>query len=81
VKPAVAVGILRDAVVFEEMGSPGTTLQVRIVFLLSITRPEDHVEWLSRLASAFQTPELAHKLLAAPNAEQACRQLQAGVEG
>jgi len=80
-QPAVAVGILRDAVAFEEMGSPGTALQVPIVFLLSITSPEDHVQWLSRLASAFQTPELAHKLLGSPNAEQACRHLRAGVEG
>lgn len=81
VEPAVAVGTLRDAVEFEEMGSPGSTLEIRIVFLLSITKPEDHVEWLSRLASAFQTPELSNKLLNSPNAEHACRVLKPGVEG
>ncbi|MCA1688631.1 MAG: PTS sugar transporter subunit IIA [Actinobacteria bacterium] len=81
IEPAVAVGILRDAVEFEEMGSPGSTLGVKIIFLLSITNPEDHVEWLSRLSSAFQTPQLAHELLETTSAEQACRLLQAEVEG
>jgi galactitol PTS system EIIA component len=81
IEPAVAVGIMRNTVNFEEMGSPGTTLEVQIVFLLSITRPEDHVEWLSRLASAFQTPQLAHMLLGSQSPQQACRLLQAGIEG
>ena len=81
IEPAVAAGTLRDAVEFEEMGSPGSTLEVRIVFLLSITNPEDHVEWLSRLASAFQTPELASNLLESTSPEHACRLLQASVEG
>jgi len=80
IEPAVAVGTLRDAVEFEEMGSPGSPLEVRIVFLLSITNPEDHVEWLSRLASAFQSPQLALELLESTDAEQACRFLQAEIE-
>jgi galactitol PTS system EIIA component len=80
-EPAVAVGTLRDAVRFEEMGSPGSTLDVRIVFLLSITNPEDHVEWLSRLSSAFQTPQLAQRLLESTTTEQASRLLQVEVEG
>jgi PTS system galactitol-specific IIA component len=80
IESAVAVGTLREAVEFEEMGSPGSALEVRIVFLLSITNPEDHVEWLSRLASAFQSPQLALKLLESTEAEQACRFLQAEIE-
>lgn len=79
-EPAVAVGTLRNAVEFEEMGSPGTTLETRIVFLLSITNPEDHVQWLSRLASAFQTPELAQELLTSSSTEHACRLLQSEIE-
>jgi galactitol PTS system EIIA component len=80
IEPAVAVGTLRDAVEFEEMGSPGSALEVRIVFLLSIKNPEDHVEWLSRLASAFHSPQLARKLLESTEPEHACRLLQAGIE-
>ncbi len=80
IAPAVAVGTLRDPVEFEEMGSPGSALQVRIVFLLSITSPEDHVEWLSRLASAFHSPQLAHELLESTEPEQACHLLQAEIE-
>ena len=76
IEPAVAVGTLQDAVVFKEMGSPDSALEVRIVFLLSITSPEDHVEWLSRLASAFHSPHLAHRLLESTEPEQACRLLQ-----
>lgn len=81
VEPAVAVGTLQDPVEFEEMGSPGSTLQVRIVFLLSVTNPQDHVEWLSRLASAFQMPQLASNLLQSTSPEQVCRLLQTEIEG
>jgi len=81
IEPAVVVGALRDNVEFEEMGSPGSTLDVRIIFLLSITNPEDNVEWLSRLSSAFQTPQLAHRLLDAKSAVQACRPLHDEIEG
>ena len=77
----MAVGTLRDNVEFEEMGSPGSTLDFRIIFLLSITNPEDNVEWLSSLSSAFQTPQLAHRLLGAKSAVQACRLLHDEIEG
>jgi galactitol PTS system EIIA component len=81
VEPAVAVGILKRPVGFAEMGSPETTLEVRIVFLLSITRPEDHVEWLGSLASAFGGSPLASRLLEAGDAEQVCRLLRTEIEG
>ncbi len=78
--PAVAVGVLRNTVQFEEMGSPGTSLSVRIVFLLSFTSPQDHVEWLSRLASAFQTTELSNSLLDSPHPDHACQLLTTAAE-
>ncbi len=81
VEPAVAVGILKEPVEFAEMGSPETGLEVSIVFLLSITKPEDHVEWLGRLASAFGGSPLASRLLEAENAERVCRLLRAEIEG
>jgi len=80
IEPAVAVGILKNPVGFAEMGSPQSTLDVRIVFLLSVTRPEDHVEWLSKLASAFQNPQFAQRLLEAKSPPQACNLLRNGIE-
>lgn len=81
VEPAVAIGILKGPVEFAEMGSPDSSLEVRIVFLLSVTKPEDHVEWLGRLASAFGDCPLAPQLLKAENAEQVCRLLRVEIEG
>ncbi|TCJ18892.1 PTS sugar transporter subunit IIA [Rubrobacter taiwanensis] len=79
-KPAVAVGILAEPVEFQEMGSPENTLKVGVIFLLSITNPEAHVEWLSRFAEAFQKPQTLQKLLEAPNPQEACYLLRRAVE-
>lgn len=75
-EPAVAVGITKGPVTFAEMGSPGSMLEVRIVFLISATDPGDHVEWLSRLATAFQDPHFASELLNCEGPRDVCRLLE-----
>lgn len=73
-KPGIAVGLLAKPVEFTEMATLDRFVQAEIVFLLSITVPEDQVKWLARLVDLFQTPGFLTQLKNSPDA-RACRQL------
>jgi PTS system galactitol-specific IIA component len=53
-RSAMAVGIFRAPVAFQEMGNPGQTLQVRIVFLLAVKEKEEAAGLLRELVLAFR---------------------------
>ncbi len=53
---AVAVGVLEEPVEFGEMGSPDSTVPVRIVCALAVTHSELLVTLLQRLVEMFQSP-------------------------
>lgn len=74
IKPGIAVGLLAKPVEFTEMATTDRFVQAEIVFLLSITVPEDQVKWLARLVDLFQTPGFLSQLKKSPDA-RACRQL------
>jgi PTS system galactitol-specific IIA component len=54
IKPAIAVAVLKQPVEFFEMATLDKLVHPEIIFLLSIVRPKDQVEWLQRLVSLFQ---------------------------
>ncbi|MBX6764427.1 MAG: PTS sugar transporter subunit IIA [Rubrobacteraceae bacterium] len=74
-EPAVAVGITKSPVSFAEMGSPESELDVRIIFLISATESGDHLRWLSTLATVFQDPDFALRLLDSKDSCEAYRLL------
>ncbi len=53
-KTAFAVATLKEPVKFQEMGDPEKELDVKIVVLLSLDKPENQVKWLQRLIKIFQ---------------------------
>ncbi len=53
---AIAVGVLEKPVEFGEMGSPDSTVPVRIVCALAVARSELLVTLLQRLVEMFQSP-------------------------
>ncbi|MCK4449063.1 MAG: PTS sugar transporter subunit IIA [Anaerolineae bacterium] len=53
---AVAVGVLEQPVEFGEMGSPDSTVPVRIVCALAVAHSELLVTLLQRLVEMFQSP-------------------------
>ena len=69
-KRAVAVGILDRPVEFTEMASPGTTVQVSIVFLLAVPEPEGAVRLLQSLALMFETPGVLEQLIRSRDASE-----------
>ena len=53
---AIAVGVLEQPVEFGEMGSPDSTVPVRIVCALAVAQSELLVTLLQRLVEMFQSP-------------------------
>lgn len=79
IKPAVAVGILRNSVKWLEMGSNDKELDVRIVLLLSITEPEAQVHFLRQLIDFFIVPENIEKLIKSTGVESVKEILKTGL--
>jgi galactitol PTS system EIIA component len=55
-EPAIAIATLSAPVAFGEMGNPGNTVPVRIVFMLAIHQAEAMVGVLQDLVGSFQKP-------------------------
>jgi len=64
-RAALAVGILPQPVQFEEMGSPGTFVDVSVIVVLAIPDPKAVMPVLRQLAGSFQNREFLQGLQAA----------------
>ena len=64
-RPAIAVGLLAEAVPFGMMGTADQVIPVQVVFLLAVTDPKQQVRWLKRLVEFFQQPERIGQMQAA----------------
>lgn len=75
-KPAIAVATLAHPVPFGNMGDPGDTLEVSIVFLLAMKEPHAQVNLLQNLVETFQNPEILEFLLRATDPKEIEKILQ-----
>jgi PTS system galactitol-specific IIA component len=64
-RSALSVGILCEPVAFEEMGNPGSTVEVHIISMLAIADPQAVMTVLRKLAGVFQNRTLLADLKAA----------------
>ncbi|UFJ39867.1 PTS sugar transporter subunit IIA [Brevibacillus humidisoli] len=55
---AIAVATLKEPVSFSMMGSPDVTVGVKIVVMLAIHKPEEHLQLLRNFMKLFQDKEL-----------------------
>lgn len=70
IKQSMAIGILKDPVDFQMMGTPEITVPVKIIFMLAIKEPKKQLEFLQRLIDVFQDAEKVSKILAAKSDEE-----------
>jgi PTS system galactitol-specific IIA component len=52
-KPAILVAKLSDPVLFKEMGDGQKDVEAKLIFMLAVTDPEEHLETLSKLMTIF----------------------------
>lgn len=55
-KGAVAIGILRKPVKFYQMGTTDEVVMARLVFMLAVDDPEEHLVFLQKILQVLQDP-------------------------
>lgn len=53
-KPSLTVGVLQNPVEFEPMGGEGDMVQARLIFLLTIADPSEHLNFLKAFATLVE---------------------------
>lgn len=69
-EPAMGVGILKQPVVFQQMGSPEITLHPQVLFMLAITDPKDQIQLLRKIMKLIQTPEVLNQVREAKSVDE-----------
>jgi PTS system galactitol-specific IIA component len=72
-KPAIAVGVLAEPVLFGEMGAPERLVSVKLVCALAVAQSERLVTLLQQLVGMFQTPGALRQIVNGPNAQEIIR--------
>lgn len=61
-KSCISVAVLKETVVFKDMGDPNGKVDVDIVFMLAIAEPKNQVPILTKLMSVFSDKELLNNI-------------------
>ncbi len=69
-RSALAVGVLKSPVEFQEMGNPTGTLSVRVVFLLALADHKDQVSWLQRFMRGLRDHDFLERLSRATSEQE-----------
>lgn len=72
-KQSMAIGILKNPVMFEMMGSPEVLVPVKIMFMLAIKDPKKQIDFLQALIDMFQTDEKVLAIIQAKTATEAVK--------
>lgn len=69
-KPGIAIATLQNPVTFTQMGTDDETTEVQLVFMLSVTDPNAHLDQLQRILSVIQDTDVLEKLLHTTGTEE-----------
>nr|WP_242704256.1 PTS sugar transporter subunit IIA [Enterococcus sp. 665A] len=75
-KQSMAIGILKNPVMFEMMGSPEVLVPVKIIFMLAIKEPKKQLEFLQALIDMFQKDEKVLAIVQAKTATEAVKKMK-----
>ena len=69
-KAGIAIAVLKNPVTFIQMGTDDETVEVKLVFMLSVTDPNAHIDKLQRILEIIQDTAVLDQLLTADSKEQ-----------
>ncbi|SHI14034.1 PTS sugar transporter subunit IIA [Sporanaerobacter acetigenes] len=69
-KSAMAIGVLKNPVIFQMMGMPEENVNVNIIFMMALNEPKGQIEMLQKLMSIFQNKSLLLKMRQAKTKEE-----------
>lgn len=64
-KSGMAIGRLKEPILFYQMGTSDVEVQVRLVFMLAVDDPDKHIDFLQRILLVFQDQEVLKHILEA----------------
>ena len=75
-KQSMAIGILKNPVMFEMLGSPEVLVPVKIMFMLAIKEPKKQLDFLQALIDMFQKDEKVLAIIQAKTATEAVQKMK-----
>lgn len=69
-KSGVAIATLKQPVTFVQMGTDDETAEIKVVFMLAVVDPNDHIDELQQILAILQDTTVLEKLMNAENAQQ-----------
>lgn len=75
-RQAIAIGILDRPVAFCAMGMPEKTVEVSLIFMLAVSKPEKEAVFLSNLIDIFQNPDNLEAIRCAVTEEEAAQKFR-----
>ena len=61
-KGAVAIGVLKKPVKFYQMGTTDEVVMARLIFMLAVDDPEEHLVFLQKILQMLQDPATLREL-------------------
>jgi len=79
-KPGIAIATLAQPVSWGQLGDPGRTVPISVVFMLSVTQPEAQVYLLQALVDVYREEASLRRLYAATRPEEIAEQVNAALQ-
>lgn len=70
IKPAIAIGTLKDPISFQDMSNPKEEVNVDVVIMLALNKAEYQIEALKQLSSLLQDNKLIERIVQANSAQE-----------
>ena len=58
VEPSLTIGVLKEPVIFQPMGGEGGEVQAKLVFMLTIEDPSEHLDFLKAFSSLMEDTKI-----------------------
>ena len=70
IKGAVAIGVLKEPVHFYQMGTNDENVSAKLIFMLAVKDPKEHLVFLQRILMILQDQEVLEKLTKTRNKQE-----------
>ena len=70
IKGAVAIGVLKEPVHFYQMGTNDENVEAKLIFMLAVKDPKEHLVLLQRILMVLQDQEVLKQLIETKNKQE-----------
>ena len=70
IKGAVAIGVLKEPVHFYQMGTNDENVEAKLIFMLAVKDPKEHLVFLQRILMVLQEQEVLKQLIETKNKQE-----------